>query len=147
VRSARLAYNYLGPQVVAKLSLQSNYCKAAQFIPAAAAPLWSVNYTNPAAGIVAVSRTDVGQACGTYVDFAGKIGIVGTPVIDTVSQTMYFVVRTKENGTFVQRLHAIDIRSGGEKPAGKRVSMKNRSPPVEAAVALIVNSPPNRVGT
>ena len=52
--------------------------------PAAAAPLWRVNYTNPAAGIVPVSRTDVGQACGTYVDFAGKIGIVGTPVIDSV---------------------------------------------------------------
>src|SRR4030081_1407678 len=48
--------------------------------PSAAAPLWRVNYTDPAAGIVPVSRTDVGQACGTYVDFAGKIGIVGTPV-------------------------------------------------------------------
>ena len=50
--------------------------------PAASAPLWRVNYTNPAAGIVPVSRTDVGQACGTYVDFAGNIGIGGTPVID-----------------------------------------------------------------
>ena len=52
--------------------------------PAASAPLWRVNYTNPAAGIVPVSRTDVGQACGTYLDFAGKIGIGGTPVIDPV---------------------------------------------------------------
>jgi hypothetical protein len=84
--------------------------------PAASAPLWRVNYTNPAAGIVPVSRTDVGQACGTYVDFAGNIGIGGTPVIDPVSQTMYFVTRTKENGTFVQRLHAIDVRSGAERP-------------------------------
>ena len=80
--------------------------------PAQSAPLWRVNYTNPAAGIVPVSRTDVGQACGTYVDFAGNIGIGGTPAIDPVSQTMYFVTRTKENGTFVQRLHAIDIRDG-----------------------------------
>jgi hypothetical protein len=84
--------------------------------PAASAPLWRVNYTNPAAGIVPVTRTDVGQACGTYVDFAGNIGIGGTPVIDPVSQTMYFVTRTKENGTFVQRLHAIDVRSGAERP-------------------------------
>ncbi len=83
--------------------------------PAASAPLWRINYTNPAAGIVPVSRTDVGQACGTYVDFAGNIGIVGTPVIDPVSQTMYFVTRTKENGTFVQRLHAVDIRDGSER--------------------------------
>ena len=29
---------------------------------------------------------------------------------------MYFVARTKENGTFVQRLHAIDIRNGSERP-------------------------------
>jgi hypothetical protein len=78
--------------------------------PAAAAPLWRVNYTDPAAGIVPVFRTDVGQACGTYVDFAGTIGIVGTPVIDSVSQTMYFVVRTKANGSFVQRLHAVSRR-------------------------------------
>ena len=84
--------------------------------PAASAPLWRINYTNPAAGIVPVSRTDVGQACGTYVDFAGNIGIGGTPVIDPLSQTMYFVTRTKENGTFVQRLHAIDVRDGSERP-------------------------------
>ena len=89
--------------------------------PAASAPLWRVNYTNPAAGIVPVSRTDVGQACGTYVDFAGNIGIGGTPVIDPLSQTMYFVTRTKESGTFVQRLHAIDVGNGSERPGSPRV--------------------------
>ena len=89
--------------------------------PAATAPLWRVNYTNPAAGIVPVSRTDVGQACGTYVDFAGNIGIGGTPVIDPLSQTMYFVTRTKESGTFVQRLHAIDVRNGTERPGSPQV--------------------------
>jgi hypothetical protein len=89
--------------------------------PAAAAPLWRVNYTDPAAGIVPVSRTDVGQACGTYVDFARNIGIVGTPVIDPVSQTMYFVVRTKENASFVQRLHAVDIGNGSERPGSPLV--------------------------
>jgi PA14 domain/K319L-like, PKD domain len=82
---------------------------------AATAPLWRVTYTNPAAGIVPVSRTDVGQACGTYVDFAGNIGITGTPAIDVLSQTMYFVTKTKESGTFVQRLHAVDIRDGSER--------------------------------
>jgi hypothetical protein len=84
--------------------------------PVRTAPLWRVTYTNPAAGILPVSRTDVGQACGTYVDFAGNIGIGGTPAIDPVSQTIYFVARTKENGTFVQRLHALDIRDGSERP-------------------------------
>jgi len=79
---------------------------------AAVAPLWSATYMP--AGAVPVFRTDVGQACGTYVDFVGNIGIGGTPVIDTVAQTMYFVTRTKEAGAFVQRLHAVDIRSGSE---------------------------------
>jgi PA14 domain/K319L-like, PKD domain len=84
--------------------------------PNASAPIWRVAYINPAAGILPLSRTDVGQACGTYVDFAGNIGIGGTPVIDAASQTMYFVVRTKENGTFIQRLHAVDIATGAERP-------------------------------
>jgi PA14 domain/K319L-like, PKD domain len=89
--------------------------------PAATAPLWRMNYTNPAAGITPVSRTDVGQACGTYADFAGNIGIVGTPAIDPVAQTMYFVTRTKESGAFVQRLHAVDIRDGSERAGSPRV--------------------------
>ena len=83
--------------------------------PTAASPLWRVNFTNPAAGIVPVSRTDVGQACGTYVDFAGQYRDRRHARDRLPSQTMYFVARTKENGTFVQRLHAIDIRDGSER--------------------------------
>ena len=90
--------------------------------PAAAAPLWRVNYTDPAAGILPGLRTDVGQACGTYVDFTGNIGIVGTPVIDPVSQTMYFVVRRTDTtkpptdiNRFIQQLHAVDISTGIER--------------------------------
>src|SRR6266850_991120 len=52
----------------------------------ATAPLWRVSYTNGTT-IVPVARTDVGQACGTYVDFAGNIGIAATPVIDPLAQT------------------------------------------------------------
>ena len=65
-----------------------------------------VRYANAAAGIVPVFHTDVGQSCGTYNDFDGNIGIVGTPVIDQTNQTMFLVARTKENGTYVQRLTA-----------------------------------------
>jgi hypothetical protein len=83
--------------------------------PTASAPLWQVSFINPAAGIVPISRTEVGQSCGTYNDFSGNIGIVGTPVIDTASQTIYLVARTKENGTYVQRLRALDIRTGAER--------------------------------
>jgi len=83
--------------------------------PAATAPLWRVSFINPPQ-IVPVRRTDVGQTCGTYLDFSNNIGIVGTPVIDPVAQTIYFVVRTKESGVFRQRLHALDIRNGNPRP-------------------------------
>jgi PA14 domain-containing protein/K319-like protein len=82
--------------------------------PAVTGPLWSVSYIAP--GIVPVNHVDVGQGCGTYLDFSGNVGIVGTPVIDAASQTMYFVVRTKENSTFMQRLHAVNIGDGRERP-------------------------------
>jgi hypothetical protein len=78
--------------------------------PAATSPLWSVSYISPAAGIVPGSYSDA--SCDV---FQGNIGIVGTPVIDPASQTMYLVVRTKESSKAVQRLHAIDITSGSER--------------------------------
>src|SRR6516162_6760563 len=79
-----------------------------------AVPLWHTSFINPAAGIFAATTLDAvdspGQDCRT---FSGEIGIVGTPVIDTVSGILYVLARTKEtvNGGSVQfqRLHALDI--------------------------------------
>ena len=87
-----------------------------------ASALWHTSFINPAAGITAVSVAsgDVGPDCLTFV---GEIGIVGTPVIDSASGTLYVVARTKEplpppnNTTYVQvqRLHALDVTSGLER--------------------------------
>jgi hypothetical protein len=41
---------------------------------------------------------------------------VGTPVIDPLSQTIYFITMTKEADHFVQRLHAVDVASGDDRP-------------------------------
>ena len=82
--------------------------------PAAAAPLWKVNLTG--AGARPVRNSDVGQRCRPYDDFRGNIGIVGAPVIDVKSHTLYVVARTKETGKFVQRLHALNIATGAERP-------------------------------
>jgi len=45
-------------------------------------------------------------------------GITGTPVIDPSSQTIYLVALTesKTTGSIIQRLHAIDITTGRERP-------------------------------
>ena len=84
--------------------------------PSVSDPYWHVSFLGP--NIVPPSNTDMTGACGgNYMDFSGHIGIVGTPVIDPVSGTIYLVARTRENGTdFVQRLHALDLRTGAEQP-------------------------------
>ena len=82
-------------------------------------PYWTDSFINPP-NIVAPANTDesaLGACGGNYQDFSGNIGIVGTPVIDPATQTIYLVARTKENGsTFVQKLHALDATTGAERP-------------------------------
>jgi len=83
-----------------------------------AQPLWQVNFTNPAAGITPVPVADVGDPSSGNIRRPGPIGIMGTPVIDVATGTMYLVARTKENGSYFQRLHALDISTGAEKFGG-----------------------------
>jgi hypothetical protein len=78
-------------------------------------PLWHRNYNDAAKGIVPVRNTDVGQNCGEYKDFSGNIGIVGTPVIDDETDTMWFVTRTRQGSKYFQNLHAVDIKTGDER--------------------------------
>jgi hypothetical protein len=84
--------------------------------PSVSAPYWKVNFLSPQA--VPPRNTDMTGACGgEYRDFSGNIGIVSTPVIDPVAGTLYVLARTKENGSnFVQRFHALDLRTGMERP-------------------------------
>ncbi len=95
---------------------------------AAMAPLWHVNLTYN--GYRPIQNNDMTGACGGYYqDFSGKMGIVGTPVIDSASGTLYVVARSvSANGvTFVQYLHAIDIVTGAEK-AGSPVYITAKVP-------------------
>ena len=54
---------------------------------------------------------DVGGA-----DIQPDIGILGTPVVDPATNTMYFVTKTKTTpgNVYHQRLHAVNITSGSE---------------------------------
>ncbi len=74
---------------------------------------WRKGFT--ASGMRPARNTDMTGACGgTYTNFSGNIGIVGTPVIDSASGTMYFVARSTTGVIFVQYLHAVNIIDGHE---------------------------------
>ncbi|HEY2378085.1 MAG TPA: hypothetical protein VGH98_19070 [Gemmatimonadaceae bacterium] len=76
---------------------------------------WRKSFTAP--GMRPTKNTDLSGACGgTYADFSGNLGIVGTPVIDAARHAIYFVARSTADSTFVQHLHAVDIVSGNELP-------------------------------
>ena len=76
-------------------------------------PLWKVSFIDPANGIVPVPFADVENPT-----VSPENGIGGTPVIDVSTQTLYAVAFTRENGTYIHRLHALDITNGTEKFGG-----------------------------
>jgi Abnormal spindle-like microcephaly-assoc'd, ASPM-SPD-2-Hydin len=73
-------------------------------------PLWQVGFLDPP-NIVPQPCTTANIGCV----ITPNVGITGTPVIDSISQTLYVVSNTQENGTVIQRLHALDITTGTEK--------------------------------
>ena len=74
---------------------------------------WARNYSAP--GMRAPRNTDMTGACnGSYRDFSGSIGMVGTPVIDAARRTLYVVARSTDGNAFVQHLHAVSLVDGSE---------------------------------
>jgi hypothetical protein len=70
---------------------------------AGGAPLWKVTFL--VNGATTLSTSDVGNT----QDINPEIGITGTPAIDSSTKTLYVVANTKESGTCIYRLHALDI--------------------------------------
>src|SRR5579872_4234395 len=81
------------------------------------APLWKINFNFPNAMVGPVPTDDVNST-----DLPPEIGIIGTPVINVSTDpktgfqkgTLYVIVKTKEAGSYAQRIHAIDITTGLE---------------------------------
>jgi chitodextrinase len=69
----------------------------------------------PAPSFVAGSLLGAGSG-----DISPEVGILGTPVIDGSTKTIYAVTKSENTTTlvFFQRLHAIDLTTGAEKFSG-----------------------------
>jgi hypothetical protein len=74
----------------------------------ASTPLWQVNLGT------AVPYSDV-NSC---TDLMPEIGITGTPVIDTNTDTLYVDAKSTSGGNYFHQLHALDITTGAEKFGG-----------------------------
>jgi hypothetical protein len=77
---------------------------------AVTAPLWSKN--------LGPSGPTAGFGC---TDMIPEVGITSTPVIDLEAGALFVVAKGQENGNWVQRLHALDLRTGEEKPGSPLV--------------------------
>jgi len=84
------------------------------------AALWQTSFIDPAKGITTASSADV-----NCTDITPEIGITSTPVIDSSNNTLFVIAKTKENGKFFQRLHALNILTGAEQ-AGSPVVIAAR---------------------
>jgi hypothetical protein len=80
--------------------------------PNQSAPLWKTSFLDADAGVVPVSRADVGLGC-VFMNISGNIGIESTPVIDPIAGRMYVVAKTKNaSGVQTYTLHALDVATG-----------------------------------
>jgi outer membrane protein assembly factor BamB len=64
--------------------------------------------------------------CGTAAGFSQE-GIVGTPAIDTATNTMYLVAKTLLNTTVRHHIHALDITTGNERQSPVLITAKSTS--------------------
>jgi PA14 domain/Secretion system C-terminal sorting domain len=112
--------NYTGPVLYTATVNNSVYAFNSNDV-SQGAPLWQVNLS-PAgqrSPSVADLKDDVqGTPCeANYQDFTGRFGLVGTPVIDTLTNTLYVATKTVDSaGNFYAYINALDIKTGLHKP-------------------------------
>jgi hypothetical protein len=77
--------------------------------------LWKASLLDASHGAAAGATTVPSGDIDTG-DIVPEVGITGTPVIDATNGVLYVVGKTKENGNYVQRLHALNVITGNENP-------------------------------
>ena len=108
-----------------------------------AQPLWHTNFLS--SGVTTIPSSDLPSGNG---DIIPEIGITGTPVIDPMTNTLFVVADTLENNgtTAVQRLHALDITTGAEKPGSPIVISASVTVPGQSAVVFTALGENQRAG-
>lgn len=76
-------------------------------------PLWKTSLVNSSGGEAPVPCGDV-DGCS----IAGTIGVMATPVISLDQNAIYVEARSKQNGAYLHKLHALDLVTGAEKFGG-----------------------------
>ena len=78
-------------------------------------PLWKRNFTGDSV-LACTSCTTLSYLDTLAPNIYPEVGITATPVIDMSTGIMYVTAVTKESGTIVMKLHALNIDSGAEMP-------------------------------
>src|SRR5207248_4931569 len=98
-------------------------------------PLWVRDFTDEKAGITPVPITDITK--DNNLNIVGNVGIESTPVIDSATDSIYLVARTKENGRYVQRLHRLDVRDGSDRVPAATIEASVRGSARDAIDGLV----------
>jgi hypothetical protein len=90
------------------------------------AVLWQDSFINPVNGVIPVPSADTNST-----DIYPEVGIIGTPVIDASTSTIYLVSKVKDtkSNMYAQYLHAIDLVTGKEKFNGPELISANITNP------------------
>jgi len=134
----------------------------------AAGAYWQKNFNPTGYGPAHSNQMHPSLCGGGYSDFSDKIGIVGTPVIDKASNTIYFVTKVAsttpgviDNHTYVrnqtpddeysysstgffQYLHAVDLSTGAEKFGGPKQITASSPGTGDGSVGGIISFDPRR---
>jgi hypothetical protein len=86
------------------------------------APLWHRDLKNGASPVPIVDITH-----SNNLNIVGNVGILSTPVIDLATQTLYLVARTKETSGYIQRIYAVDVRTGKDRVAPVTITASVKS--------------------
>ena len=111
------------------------------------AQLWSVSLIDGGHGASSDETTVPSGVTGYLVgrgvgDITPEVGVTGTPVIDPATNTLYVVSKSVNSGqtAFYQRLHAIDLMTGNEKP-GSPVTIAGTYPGIGDGGATVTFNP------